>query len=371
MMGKARNNVSVAIALTAFVFALVFAASTPAYAYEQRENILNNGHGSNNAQYLVIHETANPGASAYNHTIYWSSNPAYSVHYVMELDGSVVYHTMPDWSLAWHVGNGNRYTVGIELAHAISQSQFDSQWAEAVKWAGDYLNSQGWGIDRLLSHNDCRLRWGGTDHTDPVGYFEQFGKSWDQFKSEVAAYMGGTYIPSGGGQTTTAPEGGEPGYSGSGFGGTYTCMASALNIRTGPGLSYGTYSAMYYRGETVVLDDYYSIADGYVWGRYTSWSGNVCWVAVGRATGQVEADDYLIKGGSSSESYSPSNGSSAGWYKVTASSLNVRDGIWGNIVGTLPCGYDLYVSGFQNGWAYYTAYSGKVRYVSADYLTIA
>lgn len=39
----------------------------------------------------------------------------------------------------------------------------------------------------------------------------------------------------------------------------------------------------------------------------------------------------------------------------------MRDGVWGSVVGTLPYGYDLYVSGFSNGWAYYTAYSGNVR----------
>lgn len=368
-IAKRFGNIVVAVFLAIFVSMFATAIiNDDAYAYEQRENIVAWGHGYNNAGYLVIHETANPGASAYNHTIYWSNNPDYAVHYVMELDGSVVYNTVPDDRLCWHVGNGNYQTVGIELAHATGQAQFDSQWAEAVKWAGDYLMSRGWGIDRLLSHNECRYIWGGTDHTDPDGYFQSFGKSWSQFESEVAAYMGGSYVPSGGGQTTTAPDGGEPGYTGSGFGGTYTCMADALNIRTGPGLGYGTYGAMYYYGETVVLDDYYSIADGYVWGRYTSWGGNTCWVAVGRATGQVEADDYLVKGGSASSSHSPSYGSSAGWYEVTADALNIRDGIWGNIVGSLPYGYDLYVSGFSNGWAYYTAYSGNVRWVSADYL---
>ena len=194
------------VALLSFAAALALAASMvlPALAYEQRTEIVANGHGSNQAKYLVIHETANPGASAYNHVVYWSNNPAYAVHYVMQVDGSVVYQTMRDDRLAWHVGNGNRYTVGIELCHAISQTQFDSQWNEAVKWAGDYLKSRGWGIDRLLSHDECRRMWGGTDHTDPLSYFQQFGKSWDGFKADVAAYMGSGAVPGGSGG---APEG--------------------------------------------------------------------------------------------------------------------------------------------------------------------
>ena len=171
--------------------ALAASMAVPAFAYEQVEDTVSYGHGYNDAGYLVIHETANPGASAYNHTLLWSRDDTYAVHYVMELDGSVVYHTVPDWALCWHVGNGNYATVGIELAHADNWEDFSAQWDQAVAWAGDYLNSRGWGIDRLLSHNDCAWIWGGTDHTDPTGYFAEYGRSWDQFKQDVGAYIGG------------------------------------------------------------------------------------------------------------------------------------------------------------------------------------
>ena len=191
-----------ALAIVAFAMVAALGAPQGAYAYTQQEAIVSSGHGWMTPQYLVIHETANPGASAANHVTYWGNNqPNISMtHYVMELDGSVVYHTQSDNSVAYHVGNGNWYgTVGIELAHATNAADFNSQWTEAVKWAGDYLASHGWGIDRLLCHNDCRWIWGGTDHTDPLSYFQSFGRSWDQFKSEVAAYMGGSWSPSSGG----------------------------------------------------------------------------------------------------------------------------------------------------------------------------
>ena len=79
-----------------------------------------------------------------------------------------------------------------------------------------------------------------------------------------------------------------------GFGGTYRCTVSALNVRDAPSIS-GKIVASYSSGQTVVLDDWYKIADGYVWGRYTSYSGHARYIAVGRATGKPEADDYLIK----------------------------------------------------------------------------
>ena len=53
--------------------------------------------------------------------------------------------------------------------------------------------------------------------------------------------------------------------------------------------------ATYSSGETVILDNWYTISNGYVWGRYTSMSGKTRYVAIGRSTGKQENDDYLLK----------------------------------------------------------------------------
>ena len=80
-----------------------------------------------------------------------------------------------------------------------------------------------------------------------------------------------------------------------GFGGTYRCTVGTLNVRDTPGLS-GSVVARYHKGQTVVLDDWYKSRDGYIWGRYTgATSGMKRYVAVGRATGKPEADDYLVR----------------------------------------------------------------------------
>lgn len=180
----------------AVILALVAALAAPlsAEAYQSQDAYVSNGHGYLNAQYLVIHETANPGASAWNHVLYWRGNDTYAVHHVMELDGSTVYNTVPENRLCWHVGNGNYATVGIELAHATNASDFAKQWTEAVKWTGDELRSRGWDTSRLLSHYQAARIWGGSDHTDPNGYFAQYGKSWNEFVQAVASYLGSGYI---------------------------------------------------------------------------------------------------------------------------------------------------------------------------------
>lgn len=183
-------------ALAAFFFALAIALSVPtgAEAYQSVDKYVSSGHGYLNASYLVIHETANPGASAYNHTLLWARDDTYAVHHVMELDGSTVYNTVAENRLCWHVGNGNGYTIGIELAHATNAADFAKQWGEAVKWTGDELRAHGWDTSRLLSHYEAARRWGGSDHTDPNGYFRAYGKTWLEFKQAVAAYLGSGYV---------------------------------------------------------------------------------------------------------------------------------------------------------------------------------
>ena len=80
------------------------------------------------------------------------------------------------------------------------------------------------------------------------------------------------------------------------FGGTYKCMVDTLNVRNAPTVNGSTVVAEYHKGDTVVLDDYYYIEDGLVWGTYVGQSsGKHRYVAVGRNTGKVENDDFLVK----------------------------------------------------------------------------
>ena len=81
----------------------------------------------------------------------------------------------------------------------------------------------------------------------------------------------------------------------SGFdGGLYRCTVEDLRVRSEPSLS-AEIVAHYSRGETVTLDSWYTIADGYVWGRYTGGSGKTRYVAVGKPTGGYDPNDYLVK----------------------------------------------------------------------------
>ena len=100
----------------------------------------------------------------------------------------------------------------------------------------------------------------------------------------------------GGSDSGTSDRGGAT--EGNGFaGGTYRCTVDRLNVRDAPSLS-GSVVASYRKGQTVVLDSWYAIADGWVWGRYTgAQSGKRRYVAVGRPTGGPASGDYLVRVG--------------------------------------------------------------------------
>lgn len=94
-------------------------------------------------------------------------------------------------------------------------------------------------------------------------------------------------------ETTNASGSGSTGFAG----GTYRCTVDRLNVRDAPSLS-GSVVASYRKGQTVVLDSWYAVADGWVWGRYTgASSGRKRYVAVGKPTGGPASDDYLVRVG--------------------------------------------------------------------------
>lgn len=107
-------------------------------------------------------------------------------------------------------------------------------------------------------------------------------------------------------EPSPAPEPPAGGTTGEGFGGTYVCQADGCRVRTSPSLS-ASVVAHYDKGMTVAIDDWYVSRDGWIWGRYTgATSGQKRYIAIGKATGKVEADDLWLKQGSEPSVSKPS-----------------------------------------------------------------
>lgn len=157
-----------------------------------QERIVNQGHGPLIPSYFCVHSTANPGATAANHASLWSRDYPDAVHLVS--DWTEALHCVPYDRLCWQVGNGNQYVEGLEICEATNQADFQRGIEIAAQAVRERLAAHGWGIDRLICHNEVRARWGGSDHTDPIPYFAKWGYSWEQFKQLVD--KGGTGVSS-------------------------------------------------------------------------------------------------------------------------------------------------------------------------------
>ena len=149
------------------------------------ERIISDGHGAlGGFTHIVIHETANPGATAQNHVDYWSRDDTYAVHAVC--DWNSIFHTVPYDRLCWHVGNANGWTIGIEICHATNRADFLKAWDNALTWTKAMMRKFGIPASRVVSHDYCSRMWGGSDHDDPVGYFAEFGKTFQDFRDALA-----------------------------------------------------------------------------------------------------------------------------------------------------------------------------------------
>lgn len=111
-----------------------------------------------NAQFIVVHNTAN-NASANNEIQYMiSNNNQVSFHYAV--DEKEVVQGIPENRNAWHAGDGangqgNRYGIAIEICRSTGDlDAFKNCEANAAKFIAQKLKEKGWGIDKVKKHQD-------------------------------------------------------------------------------------------------------------------------------------------------------------------------------------------------------------------------
>lgn len=110
------------------------------------------------AQFIVVHNTAND-ASAANEVAYMiSNNNEVSFHYAV--DDKQIVQGIPENRNAWHAGDGgsgkgNRYGLSIEICYSKSGgSRFIEAEKLAAKFIASKLKEKGWGIDKVTKHQD-------------------------------------------------------------------------------------------------------------------------------------------------------------------------------------------------------------------------
>jgi N-acetylmuramoyl-L-alanine amidase CwlA len=144
-----------------------------------------------NAKGAVIHETANPGDSdELNQKYFANSDVNASAHAFIDSDS--ITQCIPWNEISWHGGKtANKQFWGIELCHTTDPNKFLEIWKRGI-WLYAHLFTKV-AIppihmvtkDNLMSHAEVSEKWKETDHMDPVSYFAKFGKTVDDFRSDV------------------------------------------------------------------------------------------------------------------------------------------------------------------------------------------
>ena len=143
--------------------------------------------------------------------------------------------------------------------------------------------------------------------------------------------------------------------NGSSISGYGKVTASTLNVRSGAGTSYSVVTKVYKGNKVELLES----SNG--WYKIKLSSGKVGWAS----------SDYITRINNSSNNNSQSGTSISGYGKVTASTLNVRSGagISYSVVTKAYKGDKVELLESSNGWYKIKLSSGKVGWVSSDYIT--
>lgn len=145
-------------------------------------------------QGIVVHDTDDPGATAQNLHDYWNTSPTAqaSAHYV--IDWNTIIRLIPENEKAWHAGKtANNLYLSFEMCVPSSHDpeKFKAVWDRAVWLTADILRRHNWSTDTLFTHNDVSNMYRETDHTDPLAYFKEYGKSWSDFKNDAGEALKG------------------------------------------------------------------------------------------------------------------------------------------------------------------------------------
>ena len=147
---------------------------------------------------IVVHETATPGATAWDEGRYFNNNwtSVYSyVHAVV--DNSQTIQLMSTDYGTWGAGPvANVRYIQIELCEVSTRSQFVQSVANDAYYIATLLHQYNLtpsraskdGSGTIWSHNEVSQYLGGTDHGDPDGYFAKWGYSMSDFYSLITYY---------------------------------------------------------------------------------------------------------------------------------------------------------------------------------------
>lgn len=132
---------------------------------------------------IVIHYTANPGASAQNNRDYfqnlqYTQERKVSSHFIVGLDGEII-QCVPTWEIAYASNERNSDTVSIECCHVDDTGKFTDETYRSV------IQLTAWLCKKFdLDENDVIRHYDVTGKNCPKYYVEN-EDAWIQFREDV------------------------------------------------------------------------------------------------------------------------------------------------------------------------------------------
>ncbi len=255
---------------------------------------------------VVIHTIEGSESSC----ISWFQNSAarVSAHYVVSHAGRIT-QMVADKNVAWHCGNWNSRSIGIENEGFAGQNRWtDAQYRALAELTRGICDRYGIAKDRthIVGHKEVP----GATHGDPGPSFD-----WTRFISLVR-----------GGSTTTTPP--SPNRD-------VNHVVRAGETLSGIATQYNTTPSAIAQANGIT---------------------NTALIFVGQV--------LKIPGATVT-----TPGTSAGLtaVEITGSALNVRDGVWGSVIGQVQAGQKFIASRSQSGW-YRIDWRGREGWVSGDFV---
>lgn len=138
-------------------------------------------------QYIAIHYTANPGATAMANRDYFENlastqETKVSSHFVVGLEGEVV-QCIPTSEMSYATNSRNVDTLSIECCHADETGKFnDSTYDSVVKLTAWLCTRFGLTSENVIRHYDVTGK-------DCPKYYVENPDAWTQMKGDIAAQI--------------------------------------------------------------------------------------------------------------------------------------------------------------------------------------
>ncbi|WP_234124602.1 peptidoglycan recognition protein family protein [Clostridium hydrogenum] len=142
---------------------------------------------------IIIHDTDDPGGTAQNNRDYFNSSyVASSAHYFVDWNKAI--QAVPENEVAWHAGpTANHKYLSVEMCvpYGNNQDKFNKVYQNTIQLVASICKRYGWNSSNIYSHDWVSKMFHETNHTDPIGYLHDYGKSWDQLVGDIQKAING------------------------------------------------------------------------------------------------------------------------------------------------------------------------------------